>query len=145
VFCCGLLYHFDKPKQFLDTLSGVTKKLLILQTHFAPDTKSDGIAIANYKLSKLTENEGLSGRWYTEFSSENDFDNREFAKWSSWDNRQSFWIQREYLLQTIYNIGFDLVMEQYDGLEPNIAENMLSGSYNVHSRGTFIGIKTHLV
>ena len=35
VFCCGLLYHLDKPKEFLDTLSAVTTKLLILQTHFS--------------------------------------------------------------------------------------------------------------
>src|SRR4029077_19074480 len=39
VFCCGLLYHLDKPKEFLNTLSAVTTKLLILQTHFSTDTK----------------------------------------------------------------------------------------------------------
>ena len=35
VFCSGLLYHLDRPKQYLETLSTVTKKLLILQTHFS--------------------------------------------------------------------------------------------------------------
>jgi 2-polyprenyl-3-methyl-5-hydroxy-6-metoxy-1,4-benzoquinol methylase len=35
VFCSGLLYHFDKPKHFLETLSAVTTKLVILQTHFS--------------------------------------------------------------------------------------------------------------
>ena len=28
VFCCGLLYHLDRPKQYLETLSSVTNKLL---------------------------------------------------------------------------------------------------------------------
>ena len=60
----------------------------------------------------------------------------------SWDNRRSFWIQREYLLQAIHDVGFDLVMEQFDSLGPNIAENMLGGYYKTNSRGTFIGIKT---
>ena len=40
VFCSGLLYHLDKPKEFLNTLSAVTTKLLILQTHFSTDTKN---------------------------------------------------------------------------------------------------------
>ena len=35
VFCCGLFYHLDDPKQYLETLSSVTKKLLILVTHFS--------------------------------------------------------------------------------------------------------------
>ena len=33
-------------------------------------------------------------------------------------------------------------MEQYDNLEPNIAECLLGGSYQTNLRGTFIGIKT---
>jgi len=35
VFCCGLFYHLDKPREFLNLLSQVTKRLLILQTHFS--------------------------------------------------------------------------------------------------------------
>jgi hypothetical protein len=66
-------------------------------------------------------------------------------KWASWDNRQSFWVQREYLLQAIRDVGFDLVMEQFDSLGPQIAENMLRGFYHTDRRGTFIGIKTQPV
>ena len=183
VFCCGLLYHLDKPKEFLNTLSAVTTKLLILQTHFSTDTKKTdtknkehewfgigrkllarvkrhilpfGIArkllarvqrhnpepADKFNLSELTENETLKGRWYTEFANDEAFSKRDSAKWSSWDNRRSFWIQREYLLQAIHDVGFDLVMEQFDSLGPNIAENMLCGFYKAESRGTFIGIKT---
>jgi SAM-dependent methyltransferase len=168
VFCCGLLYHFDRPKQFLEKLSAVTTKLVILQTHFSRDdiytgsrrslwlkellakmnlnasvrVKSNSRQTGKFNLSQLSENEGLVGRWYTEFADDESFSKRQTSKWAAWDNRQSFWIQREYLLQAIHDAGFDLVMEQYDSLGPNIAESMLRGSYLTDSRGTFIGIKT---
>jgi SAM-dependent methyltransferase len=162
VFCCGLLYHLDRPKEYLQTVSSVTKKLLILQTHFSLINPGDvklrfpmwarsvlvglrwGLARllrkpapVNYLLSARTENEGVPGRWYPEFENKS-----EASKWSSWDNSRSFWIQREHLLQTIRDVGFDLVMEEYDNLEPNIAESLLGGSYKTNLRGTFIGIKT---
>ena len=137
MFCCGLLYHLDRPKKFLEVLAGVTTKLLILQTHFATNEKN-----YKFRLSSLTENESLRGRWYTEFATEKDFFNREESRWSSWDNRRSFWIQREYLLQVIQNVGFDIVMEQYDDLGPRMATTMLSDDYKTFSRGTFIGIKS---
>jgi hypothetical protein len=95
-----------------------------------------------FYLSRLSKNEGLAGRWFTEFSSGESFQRRETSKWSSWDNRRSFWIQREYLLQVIYEVGFDLVMEQFDSLGPNIAESMMRGYYRINHRGTFVGIKT---
>ena len=100
--------------------------------------------IDKFYLSQLSENEALAGRWYTEFPNDKSFGKREDAKWASWDNRLSFWIQREYLLQAIQDVGFDLVMEQFDGLGPNIADSMLRGYYRTDSRGTFIGIKTQI-
>ncbi|MEO6752910.1 MAG: methyltransferase domain-containing protein [Chthoniobacteraceae bacterium] len=138
VFCSGLLYHFDRPKEYLKVVSSVTTKLLILQTHFATDSVE---ANEKFHLSEPTENEGLAGRWYTEFPNDESFGNRESTRWASWDNRRSFWIQREHLLQAIGDVGFNLVMEQFDGLGPNIAESMLKGYYHTDSRGTFIGIK----
>jgi cyclopropane fatty-acyl-phospholipid synthase-like methyltransferase len=154
IFCCGLFYHLDRPKEFLHLLSSVTKKNLILQTHFATDSVSQNkfsLSAAlrrrnpwggKFNLSGVSENEGLPGRWYSEFADEKSFSNREAAKWASWDNRRSFWIQREYLLQALKDAGFDLVMEQFDSLGPNIAESMTRGYYRTDLRGTFIGIKT---
>jgi 2-polyprenyl-3-methyl-5-hydroxy-6-metoxy-1,4-benzoquinol methylase len=160
VFCCGLFYHLDNPKQYLKTLSAATNKLLILQTHFSTISRSDNRfrlptsarqltdrllrkpEPTKFILSSPSEHEGLPGRWFTEFHDERSFGDRETAKWASWDNRRSFWIQREYLLQAIRDVGFDLVMEEYDNLEPNIAENLLGGAYQANLRGTFIGIKT---
>ena len=159
-FCCGLLYHFDKPKKYLEMLSAITSKLLILHTHFSSDTdgikiyvprllnktmamifKYDQSSAEIFNLSPITENESLRGRWYLEFKSDASFKDREHTKWSSWDNRRSFWIQREYLLQTIQDVGFDMVMEQFDVLAPNIADSLLH-EYKSQSRGMFIGIKT---
>jgi 2-polyprenyl-3-methyl-5-hydroxy-6-metoxy-1,4-benzoquinol methylase len=156
VFCCGLLYHLDRPKEFLETVSSVTKKIVILQTHFSINNIYSrlpylarmvlakvikGLA-EKHNLARVSVNEGLPGRWYTEFADDESFSKRADTKWASWDNRRSFWIQREYLLQAIQDVGFDLVMEQFDGLGPNIAESMLRGLYRTDCRGTFIGIKT---
>ena len=160
IFCRGLLYHLDRPKQFLQMVAGVAARLLILNTHFSetgaetaglprflrlvfqPFLDRRKTSIQKFTLSSITENESLFGRWFTEFASDTAHRQRENSKWASWDNRRSFWIQREYLLQAIEDAGFDLVMEQFDGLAPNIADAMIRGNYKTDSRGTFIGIKT---
>jgi SAM-dependent methyltransferase len=160
VFCCGLFYHLDNPKEYLETLSAVTNKLLILQTHFSIISPRDRrlrlpTTVRQFTdrllrrpqpmkfiLSAPAEHEGLPGRWFTEFSDDQSFSERETAKWASWDNRRSFWIQREYLLQAIREVGFDLVMEEYASLGPSITESLLGGSYEAMLRGTFIGLKT---
>jgi hypothetical protein len=161
VFCCGLFYHLDRPRAFLDVLSDVTKRLLILQTHFSEAGDSPAfirprrlrravsriIPLKNtgsttHRLSRLTHHEGLPGRWIAEFRSERAFRDRENHRWSSWSNRKSFWIQREYLLQAIRDSGFDLVMEQFDSLGSDIAFEMTKGSYRTSGRSTFIAIKT---
>lgn len=158
IYCCGLFYHLDRPKQFLKVLSDCTKRLMILQTHFATDDASSSSYLptivrkvlarttattttAKYILSPLAEHDGVRGRWYTEFSNEQVFQDREKHREASWDNRKSFWVQREDLLQAIQDVGFDCVMEQYDNLKPAIAESMLTGYYHQHSRGTFLGLK----
>jgi hypothetical protein len=161
IFCCGLFYHLDRPREFLDLLSRVTKRVLILQTHFAEAGDSPSFihprrlrrlvsrilplkntATTTHKLSFLTKHEGLPGRWFPEFRNERAFRDRENRRWASWNNRASFWIQREYLIQAIRDAGFDLVLEQFDGLGQDIALEMTAGSYRTSGRSTFIGIKT---
>lgn len=160
VFCSGLLYHFDEPKRYLETLSSVTNKLVIIQTQFSLVTPTDAwLKLStrmgwvfrrvmrkshptHFALSAPAKHEGLAGRWYTEFGSGRSFGKRETAKWSSWDNRRSFWIQREYLLGALQEVGFDVVLEQYDHLLPNITEGLTGGAYQANLRGMFIGIKT---
>ena len=160
-FCCGLFYHLDKPREFLNVLSSVTQRVLILQTHFseAKDSPSfiqprrlrralarvfplKNTATTTHKLSFLTRHEGVPGRWFSEFRNARAFRDRANRRWASWNNRGSFWIQREYLLQAMRDAGFDLVLEQFDPLGANIAFEMTKGSYRTSGRGTFVGIKT---
>lgn len=161
IFCCGLFYHLDRPREFLDLLSRVTKRVLILQTHFSEAGDSPSLihprrlrralsrmvplkntATTTHKLSFLKKHEGLPGRWFPEFRSERAFRDRVNRRWASWNNRTSFWIQREHLIQAIRDAGFDLVAEQFDGLGRDIALEMTTGSYRTSGRSTFIGIKT---
>jgi 2-polyprenyl-3-methyl-5-hydroxy-6-metoxy-1,4-benzoquinol methylase len=160
-FCCGLFYHVDRPVELMKLLSKVTKRVLFLQTHFseAKDSPSfihprkvrraiariiplKNTATTTHKLSRLTKNEGVPGRWCREFRSSRAWGDRENRLWASWDNRRSFWIQREYVLQIMRDAGFDLVFEQFDALGKQIAMEMLSGSYRTSGRSTFVGIKT---
>ena len=142
VFCCGLFYHLDNPRKFLELLSRVTSRMIILETHFSTEHTN-----RIHHLSDLCEHEGLQGRWFTEFNGEAEFATRDEARWASWDNYRSFWIRREHLLGAIHKAGFDTVLEQFDsvgppGLDKNIADVLLNGYYKVHERGLFIGIKT---
>jgi len=90
----------------------------------------------------MTEHDLLKGRWYREFRNAKLYAAREQLREASWDNVNSFWVRREDLLQTIQDVGFDIVMEQFDGLGPNIRDSMLTGYYRQHNRGTFLGIKS---
>ena len=164
VFCCGLFYHLDKPREFLKVLSGVTKRVLILQTHFSEAGDSPAwihprrlrrtlgqifplknTATTTHKLSYLSENEGIPGRWFSEFRNERAFRDRINRRWAAWNNRKSFWVQREYILQSLRESGFDVVLEQFDGLGSNLAAEMTTGSYRTSGRSTFVGIKTAYV
>lgn len=84
IFCCGLLYHLQYPKKFINILSKICDKLLILDTHYS----SYGTAPAS--LTSMTVNEGIVGRYYKEFDSICNAKN-ESSKWSSWGNKESFW------------------------------------------------------
>ncbi len=137
LFCGGLLYHLDRPREFLQLASAACRRVLIAQTHFSTERDNP-----KFYLSAQVENEGLPGRWYVEFANEAAFRNREATRWASWHNPRSFWIRREYLLQAIRDAGFDLVLEQFDGLGADLAHSMTEGYYRTDERGTFIGIKT---
>jgi len=136
-FCCGLFYHFDNPKAFLEKLARNTKKLLILETHFATPQDS---GVKQFNLAPMDVHEGLPGRWYYEFDQALPFEEREKMRWASYENDKSFWIQKEYLLGLIYDLGFTTVFEQFDSYAPNMGEN-LSNRYPNSVRGTFIGIR----
>jgi SAM-dependent methyltransferase len=134
-WCCGLFYHLDEPNTFLRLLGQVTRRVLILNTHFAP-------AHEEPYLSPLMEHDGARGRWYREFADGTDLAAQETSRWASWGNEQSFWMTRESILQTMSDGGFTTVFEQYDPLAPDIAQAMTTGAYAQHHRGVFVGIKS---
>ena len=137
VFCSGILYHLEKPKAFLEMMEKCCNKVLIVNTHYSTDVKN-----TKFNLSDEIINEDLPGRWYFEHD-EISIEQLDQMKWASWENNKSFWIRREYLIQAIRDVGFDIVFEQYDGINNgiNIGDEMTSDEFNLLSRGTFVGLK----
>jgi len=115
VFCCGLLYHLDEPRKFLNLMAQVCQRVIISDTHVA-DEQLNG----EFELSKITENEGWAGRWFSElhegsarrwlsrFTNENP---RHEYQWSAWNNRKSFWPMKRDLMQGLFQAGFTTVLE----------------------------------
>ena len=133
VFCCGILYHLDNPLKMLQSISKVTKKLLILNTHFS--SESDNLT---FNLSNLTEHEGFVGRWYPEFDTSKIAD-REIHRWASWDNDFSFWPTKYSLMEMLRSNGFEIVFEQYMRNLSN--ENPLRGGVPNYDRAQFVCVK----
>ena len=135
-FCCGLLYHLENPKLFLEKLTEKINGVLILNTHFSLASPS-----SSYNLSRLEEHENLSGRWFKEFDPGVSLKRKEESRWASHENENSFWVLREDLIQVIYDLGFDIVLEEFDNFAPNVS-GYLKNEYSTTMRGTFIGIRS---
>ena len=133
VFCCGIYYHLDKPVEFMRILGEVTTKALILNTHFSTEEEN-----VTFKLSQVTLNEGIPGRWFHEFDTSN-IGEREVHRWASWNNDDSFWPMKNYLLQVIKESGFDIVGEQFGHTDLKTSE--LLGGLPRYDRGQFFGLK----
>ena len=133
VFCCGIYYHLDNPLEYMQTLSAATKKLLVLNTHFSTELENQ-----TFKLSEITNHEGVPGRWFYEFDTSIQSE-REVHRWASWNNDNSFWPMKNFLIQLIRDSGFDFVAEQF-GIT-NIATKEVYGGLPQYDRGHFIGIK----
>jgi hypothetical protein len=138
IWLCGLLYHIENPKTFLSKIASACRRIILIETHF---THVDWTPAARrHKLSEICEHDGLKGRWIHEYDSGASQDELENLKWASWSNHQSFWIEKEHLLQLIKNVGFDIVLEQYD-LFPDILNGM-ENYYRGEDRALFVGIKS---
>jgi SAM-dependent methyltransferase len=134
VFCCGLLYHLDHPTAFLNELAGVTRSVLLLQTHYAT---GDDEAWNKFRLSPLTEHEGRLGRWFEEWKPGTRAKKVEKLAWSAIGNGASFWLEKRHLLQAMMDAGFPIVCEQYDFLE-----NVVGNDYTEDQhRSFFLGMK----
>jgi len=136
IFCCGLLYHLDEPRKFIQMMSRLCGKVLILHTHYAT-----GEGPGLYNLSPITTHEGLPGSWFIDRPDGISHDQIEGFRTASYENAKSFWVKKEYILQELADNGFDTVYEQYDFLGPDIATGISSGYIKEHSRSMFVGIK----
>jgi SAM-dependent methyltransferase len=94
VFCCGLLYHLDKPAEFLRMLGRQARQLLIVQSHWSGTCHQS--------------NEGYRGHWFAENPAPE-------SVWSSWGNDRSFWLGREELMRAMRAAGFEDVRQVDDG------------------------------
>jgi hypothetical protein len=130
-FCCGLLYHLADPASFLHTLGRTTRRMLVLQTHYAPP---DG-EVVPFELSALTTHEGRRGRWFTEWPEGTPEDQRH--PWSALHNHRSFWLTRQHLLQAMADAGFTTLYEQFDFLADQVTDLYRER----YSRSLFIGLR----
>jgi SAM-dependent methyltransferase len=132
-FCCGLLYHLDDPVAFLRMVGRLTRRVLILQTHFATDSRPPQFP----DLSELTTNEGVQGRWYTEHPEDATEEEMLGNAWSSIGNTRSFWVEKRHLLQTLVDVGFAPVFEQYDWLHHAVTDEHIEE----WGRGLFVAVR----
>jgi Methyltransferase domain len=138
-FCCGLLYHLDRPLEFVRLLGDIARRAVILNTHVA-DPLSNEVPPS---LSAMTEHEGVPGRWYSEYDpAAMDDETLDKARWTSWSNHRSFWPTAPALQQALQEAGFDLVFEQGDWLAPDISKGMSDPFYSVLGRRMLVGVRT---
>ena len=135
VFCCGLLYHLDKPRAFMDLIGSTGASVVIVNTHYAAAEKP-----AKFALSDVTENEGLPGRWYAEHDTD-DVALLDTYKWTSWSNKRSFWLTKPAIMSALREAGFTQLFEQFDWLGDDVLASMTDGYYNTDHRGQFVGLR----
>lgn len=132
-FCSGLLYHLDRPATFLKLLASRTRRLLVLNTHYA--LASDGPV--HFAISGLVEHDGYQGRWYREFGEDASPDEVEASNWSSYGNPTSFWLERRHLIQAIRDAGFGTVYEQPDFVASNVSDPYIEEQ----ARSLFVAVR----
>ena len=155
IFCGGLLYHLDKPVEFIKLLGTVTTRMLLLNTHYSQDhdavydgwkpvwlrrilaSKFGPPARHDYKLSRLTTNENIKGRWYKEYRVTASQDDIEQNRLASYSNYRSFWPTKKYLIQSLRDSGFSIIYEQFDILENMFVDNYIEND----DRTLFVCIK----
>ena len=139
VLALGILYHLNDPVGWLHQVSQATRRILIVESHYAPADEGalkllDPALRHLGPLVQVTNNDfNYEGRWFFEFDANAD---REVMPWASYSNNQSFWLTKESLLQSISRAGFDLVFEQHDYSADRYRFHMFT-----RSRGLFLGIK----
>ncbi len=134
VFCSGLLYHLDRPVTFLNLLGQVTRRLLILNTHYSLE---GGHPEASHSPARTWceygdfRHEGRAGHWCHE----------DAGRYDSYGNTDSFWLRKDDLLLSIEAAGFTRVSERPAWREQGDSAHVLGGPGNVADRSMFVAVK----
>jgi len=144
VFCSGLLYHLDNPKSYIELLGRIATRALILNTHYAravdpmyDDAEAEAERV-DFSLSELTEHEGLPGRWYREYDTDDPRPEIEGRLWAAFSNERSFWPTKPALLAACRSAGFAVIFEQHDFVDSIATDNYA----DVNDRGMFVCAKS---
>ena len=118
VLALGILYHLDDPVGWLRQIAALTRRILFVDTHYAPVDEASLAAVrpglrGQLGLLERFDSHGLAvvGRWYREWGVEAE---RDTMPWASWSNPRSLWLTKESLARAMRHAGFDVVAEQYD-------------------------------
>jgi len=112
VLALGILYHLDRPMEWLKQIAETTRRVLILDTHYAPAFEEERKRMdPTLPLGPLVNMDNFQGRWFREYGDDAD---REQQLWASYSNQRSFWMTKESLLLNLLYAGFPLVFEQHD-------------------------------
>lgn len=118
VLALGILYHLDDPVGWLRQIAAMTRGVLFVDTHYAPPDEAGVEAVKPGLRSRLgplerfeRDGRAFSGRWFSEWTTEEERDAR---PWASWSNPSSLWLTKESLVHAMRHVGFDGVLEQYD-------------------------------
>jgi SAM-dependent methyltransferase len=112
VLALGILYHLDRPMEWLKQIAETTRRVLILDTHYAPAFEEERKRLdPTLPLGPLVNMDNFQGRWFREYGDDAD---REHQLWASYSNQRSFWMTKESLLLNLLYAGFPLVFEQHD-------------------------------
>jgi SAM-dependent methyltransferase len=119
VLALGILYHLDDPVAWLRQVSGATRAVLYVETHFAPSA-SAGLEGLDPRLRELgrcerrqSADREYEGRWFLEYRT---IAERDAMPWASYSNPRSFWLTRRSLFLALGWAGFDIVLEQQEHL-----------------------------
>lgn len=141
VLALGILYHLDDPVGWLRRVASLARRVLFIDTHYAPDDETAAAAVRpglRQRLGPLQQIElddvTVTGRWFDEWSSEEERDHR---PWTSWSNPRSLWLTKESLANAVRHGGFDCVLEQYDHWMDRYA--VFTGEY---PRTMFVGLRS---
>jgi SAM-dependent methyltransferase len=116
VLALGILYHLDDPVSWIQQVARATRGVLLLDTHFAPEgadlpEELDPRLRALGPLTTAPSTSSLRGRWFQEFTTE---EQRNAMPWASWSNPSSFWLTKQSLLCSVWEAGFDSLWEVHD-------------------------------